>query len=90
MVHLVGELDLATRFEVHQACVTGDNPDVVVDLSRVTFMDCSAYGGLIATAFELQNAHGSLSIVNRSGQPARFLALVAAMFETSNGQVCQI
>jgi anti-anti-sigma factor len=89
-VRLTGELDFATQLEVRQACVTGDGSDVIVDLSKVTFMDCSAYGGLIAATLDLQNANGSLTLVNQSGQPARFLALVAAMFETSNAEVCRI
>jgi anti-anti-sigma factor len=70
--------------------VTGDGSDVVVDLSKVTFMDCSAYGGLVAAALDLQNTNGSLTIINPSGQPAHFLALVAAMFETSSAEVCRI
>ncbi len=76
-----GELDLATRFEIHQACLAHGG-DVIVDLSDVSFMDCSAYGGLMAAAHDLRNVHRTLSIVNPTGQPACLLALIAETFET--------
>ncbi len=76
-----GELDLATRCAIRQACLA-DGGDVIVDLSDVSFMDCSAFGGLMAAADDLRNVHCTLSIINPTGQPACLLALIAATFET--------
>lgn len=45
LVVLTGELDVLTAADVRRrlqdACACGDTRDVVVDLSAVTFMDCS-------------------------------------------------
>jgi anti-anti-sigma factor len=51
LVHLTGELDLATAPEVDEAVEVAEagHPDrhVVVDLRGVTFLDCAALGSLI-------------------------------------------
>jgi anti-anti-sigma factor len=86
-LRLAGELDLATLSEVHHACVTGAG-DLIVDLSNVSFMDCSAYGGLMSAAAELRSGNGSLTVVNPAGQPAFLLALIAEMFEIKAAAVC--
>lgn len=41
-VTVSGELDLATSDELFQACIGGENSDVILNLWAVTFMDCVA------------------------------------------------
>jgi anti-anti-sigma factor len=83
VVHLCGELDLNTRIDVHHACLDGANANVAADLGEVTFMDCSAYGGLMSTLHALQTRGGSLMLRHQTGQPQRFLAAVAERFGSS-------
>jgi anti-anti-sigma factor len=79
VIHVAGELDLATRDVVHGACVVDDGHQVVVDLAEITFLDCSGYSGLIAARQELEDRGGSLVWRDPSGQPARFLALLSVV-----------
>ena len=76
-VHLVGELDIATRDLVHRVCVGSDHHDVAVDLGQTTFMDCSGYGGLVAARIDLERRSGSLTLRNPIGQPADLLSFLA-------------
>jgi len=84
-----GELDLSTRVECFNACVNGDGDivavkAVAVELSTVTFMNCSGYGALVAARLALEQRGGSLSILNPTGQPAYLLGLIAGI-EISDG-----
>jgi anti-anti-sigma factor len=76
VVHLEGELDLASRQLAYDACVAHKNPSVVVDLSGLTFIDCAGYGRLVTARDTLQLRGGELRLDGAIGQPARFLALV--------------
>ena len=78
VVDVAGELDVRTRQLVEQACLTGHDLTVVVDMSELTFMDCCGYAGLIAIRRALLAQGGSLTLTNQSGQPARLLALLGA------------
>lgn len=79
VIHLAGELDLASRDVVHGACVADESCDVAIDLDQLTFLDCSGYSGLVAARLELQSRGGSLSWIRPTGQPSRFLALLAGL-----------
>jgi anti-anti-sigma regulatory factor len=72
----MGELDLATRIACFNACVTGDGNTVEVDISAVTFLDCSGYGALVAARLVLEERGGTLAVRNPTGQPRDFLGLL--------------
>ncbi|MGZ4741373.1 MAG: STAS domain-containing protein, partial [Ilumatobacteraceae bacterium] len=70
VVHLCGELDLAARDEFYSTCVTGDNAALVVDMSRLTFLDCSGYGALVAVRLAIRERGGSVIVRRPRGEPA--------------------
>ena len=78
VVNVSGELDVRTRQLVEQACLTGHDLAVVVEMSELTFMDCCGYAGLVAIRRALLERGGSLTLTNQVGQPARLLALLGA------------
>jgi anti-anti-sigma factor len=71
VVHVSGELDIATRNRCLEACVGAHHVAVVVDMAALTFMDCAGYGGLVAARRVLQERGGSLTLRHATGQPAR-------------------
>lgn len=73
IVRVGGELDIATRAQVRDACLSGRGNVVVVDMAKATFMDCSGYGGLVAARLMLQASGGSLTLRHQNGQPAQLL-----------------
>jgi anti-anti-sigma factor len=77
VVHVGGELDLATRNEIYRACLAGGDVAVMVEMADLTFMDCSGYSGLAAARRVLQEQGGSLTLRNQVGQPARLLTLLS-------------
>jgi len=78
VVNVSGELDVRTRQAVEQACLTGHDLAVVVEMSGLTFMDCCGYAGLVAIRRALLERGGSLTLTNQVGQPARLLDLLGA------------
>jgi anti-anti-sigma factor len=76
VVRLTGELDIATRDLVRRTCLDGTDLTVVVDMTDLTFIDCSGYGALIAARRILTDLGGSLTIQNQAGQPAFLLSLL--------------
>jgi anti-anti-sigma factor len=83
VVRLAGELDIATRDLVRQACLEGNDLSVVVDMTDLTFIDCSGYGALIRARRILTDLGGSLKMRNQAGQPA-FLLSVLCDLEAAN------
>jgi anti-anti-sigma factor len=83
VVHIGGELDIATRHLIRQACAAGRRKAVVVEMADMTFMDCSGYGALVAARHLLQEHGGSLTLRNPAGQPAEFLIMLTKL-ETRN------
>lgn len=93
VVRVSGELDLASRNTCFNACVTrGRGNVVVVDMSALTFMDCSGYAVFIAVDQVLAERGTSLVLRNPTGQPAHLLQLlgvtrgVSRVDERANGQ----
>ena len=76
-VCLSGELDRASRDVVYQECIAAGLV-VIVEMERVTFMDCCGYGALMAARRELEQRGGSLTLGGSVGQPARLLKLISA------------
>ena len=78
VVWIGGELDVATRNRVRKACL-GGRKQVVVEMARTTFMDCSGYGALVAVGRVLRAHGGSLTLHNHVGQPAELLAMLSRL-----------
>jgi len=81
VVAIAGELDVRTRQYVELACLEGDDPVVVIEMSALTFMDCCGYAGLVAARRTLEERGGSLTFSNQEGQPARLLVMLGAVDE---------
>ena len=79
IVRIAGELDLATKLACFNACVHGDGDTVEIDISAITFMDCSGYGALVAARLALQQRQATLTVLDATGQPARLLELLAGI-----------
>jgi anti-anti-sigma factor len=76
VVRVSGELDLAGHALLARSCRVGTEPAVVVDMSRLVFMDCGGYAAILATRRELDLVERSMSFVGAVGQPARLLQLI--------------
>lgn len=79
VVHVTGELDRASRHQLFVASTAGNHPAMVIDLSGVTFMDCSGYGCLVAARLVVEQGGRAFTIRGQTGQPARLLGLIAAL-----------
>lgn len=77
-VRAVGELDLAARDALTEVLDQQDDVHrhiVHLDLSQVTFIDCSCLGALVAAHHRLLARQGLLVLVGVSDRVARVLAL---------------
>ena len=54
VIHAHGELDMATRSALFEACAINGDVMLAVDLSAVTLMDCNAYRAFLAARLELE------------------------------------
>lgn len=81
VVHVSGELDVVTRNQLVAAATAGRHPHVLIDLGGVTFMDCGGYGSLVAARRLIQSSGKQLTITGQTGQPARFLDMLADLEE---------
>ena len=79
ILHLSGELDVAVARDLRRVCRTLPSealPNVVIDLRRVTFMDCSVLGAFVLAHRRAVGVRGRVCIVatptSRSG-PLRVL-----------------
>lgn len=77
VVHVAGELDLATRNRLFDTCTARNHLSMVVDLSRLTFMDCCGYGGIVASRKVIESVGRTLTVRGPTGEPARLLELIA-------------
>lgn len=76
VVYLDGELDVANRGLVLLTCAAVEHRTVTADLSRLTFMDCTGYSGMVAARLVLEARGGSLTLDHITGQPLRLLTLL--------------
>jgi anti-sigma B factor antagonist len=76
----VGELDLRSHAAFREALLNACAADraVIVDMARVTFMDSSAVGLVVATAKRCRRQGIELRVVNAGGQPLRVMRLTGA------------
>jgi anti-anti-sigma factor len=79
VVRVCGELDIAARDHVRQACLDGPGNVVVVEMAQTTFMDCSGYGALVGARLMLNASGGSLTLHHQTGQPAELLDMLAGL-----------
>lgn len=72
-----GELDIAVQGDLigayQHAIALQAEPRIVVDLSRVTFMDSTALGTLVAAVKKVQARGGTVSVVGASDRIASLL-----------------
>ncbi|MFF0107825.1 STAS domain-containing protein [Streptomyces hirsutus] len=78
VIHPTGEIDHHTCGQLQQALntLTADRPRVVVDLSRVTFMDSSGINILIAAYKNVTAADGWIRLAAPTAPVLRVLQLV--------------
>ncbi|GHH45143.1 STAS domain-containing protein [Streptomyces candidus] len=80
-VTLAGELDLDTAFHVRDtvaACLVKQPTEVRLDLTGVSFCDCSGLNALLAVRSSALRAGVGLRVEGIGTQPARLLALIGA------------
>lgn len=77
VVTLFGELDVVSRGEFVEACDACAGDDVVVDLSGLTFLDCSGYRAFVETRDRMSIGGRTLSLRHAVGEPARLLGFLA-------------
>ena len=77
VVHVTGEVDLATRDQLVSESTAGHHPQIVIDLGGVTFMDCGGYGALVASRRIIEGQGRSLAITGQTGQPAQLFDMIA-------------
>lgn len=79
VLHLTGELDLATiadlRLEVTEHLADADVRELVLDLNGLTFLDSSGLGALLQVRSEALSRGATLSIVQVPAAPARTIAI---------------
>ncbi len=79
IVDVRGEFDIATGNIVLVAVTARPLVSTVVDISGVTFMDCSGYGYFVECRLFLEGAGRTLTLIGPTGQPARLLELIASV-----------
>src|SRR5262245_31302263 len=77
VLHVSGELDLASAAELEEAIADLDGDPVVVDLSECTFLDSAGMRVLLAGARELSEAARSLRVVTSDPAILRVLEITA-------------
>jgi anti-anti-sigma factor len=80
LIELAGEADMTSRHlkDLLEAEVAARPPLIVVDLSRLTFMDSWALHTILAAARKLRGAGGMLALAAPSGEVRRILELSGA------------
>lgn len=76
VVHLEGTLTLPESVAALAACTEESLRHVLLDLSRLTFMDCAGWGALVAAEGALRHRGGSLGVTHAVGEPHRLITLV--------------
>ncbi len=80
LLELAGEADITCRHlqEALDAEVAARPPLLVVDLSKLTFLDSWALHSILAASSELRAAGGSLALSSPTGEVRRVLELTGA------------
>lgn len=84
VVHLVGELDVATRRLVSELADENSwTSDIVLDLRDLEFMDCCGFGAIVGLAKGLALRGRCLWLTGQVGEPARLLGLLGLSTDAS-------
>ena len=78
-IRVVGELDLASADHLSDClsrAVSGDSRRIVVDLSKVEFIDCAGWRPVADAAIRLRDGGRSLELVEVSRRVRRLLDLI--------------
>jgi anti-sigma B factor antagonist len=78
ILFLAGELDVAVAPDLRRVCRTLPSavlPNVVIDLRRVRFMDCSVLGAFVLAHRRAVAAGGRLCLVGTTPGPRRVLEI---------------
>lgn len=76
VVCATGELDRASSDRLFAASTADGHRQVSIDLAAVSFMDCSGYGGLVASRLRLEGDGRTLTVRGITGQPKRLVDLI--------------
>lgn len=78
VIRLCGELDISATGSLRELLMPAiaHSPLVTVDLSRVKFLDCAAYGVFIAIRNRARSKGGDLLLTGAKGSPRRLLRVV--------------
>ncbi len=76
IIRVSGELDMASRDDLFDACTAGTHVVTVIDIGSLAFMDCGGYSGLMRVRQAAESSGRSVTIRNAAGQPERLLALI--------------
>lgn len=79
VVLAAGELDAASHDQLVLAATEGNHPEMVIDLTGVTFMDCSGYGSLAASRLAVERDGRELTLRGQTGQPGHLFELIEAL-----------
>ena len=89
VVMLRGELDIANAAGLGAVLseAVARNPQVVADLSDLTFIDCASLGALVRARTRAREAGGALVLAGARGRVRRVLALpcLAGVFPVDAG-----
>ena len=80
VVRVAGELDIATRALVEAACLDCEAEVVLLDVSGLTFMDCSGYRAIMSVRRVLETRGATFTVTEAIGQPARLLGFLRTDF----------
>ena len=76
IVRVTGDVDIATRHELHGAFQSvRDNPRVIVDLTGLSYIDSTAIEQLFRAEKRSAEIHGRLVIVARNQRLIRLLSI---------------
>lgn len=89
LIRPAGELDRATSGKLIVTSTAGHAAALVIDLQDLTFMDSSGYEALVECRRIVERAGRTFTIRGQTGEPARFLQLVAKWdtIESASGPV---
>lgn len=79
VMHVTGEVDLATRDQLVSASTAIHHRQIVINLGGVTFMDCGGYSALTISRHIIESQGRSLAFTGETGQPARLFELIAEL-----------